>query len=204
MGDTCSTADEKPAKQAGPKLMQVSEDQLLFKNNPAVFSAPAGLEPICLPEQLPGLRFTPESYSTFHALGSYEEARPEAGAPLVCEWGPGYIYFGQVAGGLRLGWGRYLSEDGSVYEGEWRAGKSEGRGRVIHPSGDRYEGDWRADRIEGVGRYTGFDGASYEGEWRLDKQQGHGREVWTDGSTYEGRYEDGLKDGVGIFRWADG
>ncbi len=204
MGDTCSTAEDKLEKRAARQLLQVSTDQLLFSNNPRLFTPPAGLEPIPTPTGLPPFKFTQESFSSFSSIDSCEQFDLATDASLVCNWGPGFIYFGQQRAKSRTGWGRYMSEDGSVYEGEWQTGKSHGRGRIIHPSGDVYTGDWVEDRIEGFGLYIGFDGASYEGEWKNDKQHGRGKEVWTDGSTFEGRYEDGLKDGIGIFRWADG
>ena len=119
--------------------------------------------------------------------------------------GGGWIYEGDLAGGLRHGRGACTWPDGTAYDGEWRAGRRWGTGRLCGPGGGRrYDGEWADDLRSGGGLAAAADGDAgglapavlplagaagggapavrYDGRFALGLAAGSGRGAYADGS----------------------
>lgn len=90
------------------------------------------------------------------------------------------IYVGQFKKGLRHGWGKMLTYEGTIFEGKVKTHEGDffedqitGFGRIIHSSGDLYVGEWFEGDCHGKGSYFGFDGSTYSGSWQCNKQHGY-------------------------------
>ena len=78
----------------------------------------------------------------------------------------GHVYYGQMEGGKRHGYGTITWADGEKYVGEWKNGKRDGNGTCTHADGHKYVGEWKNGNKHGQGTLTKADGTiHHSGEW---------------------------------------
>jgi hypothetical protein len=111
---------------------------------------------------------------------------------------------GRDAGGLKVGFGVYIEENGNRFDGEWKANKRAGRGRQIFANGDMYDGDWVEDKMHGFGRFDFADGRIYTGEFFEGVWHGAGCFVINRKEEYSGSFVDGELTGKGERKFSDG
>lgn len=116
----------------------------------------------------------------------------------------GDAYYGDFAGALPHGKGKYTWSDGTVYEGDWEEGKMTGKGRMVWTSGSTYEGDFSGGYLHGHGTFTAPDGSTYDGAWRMNTKHGFGRKKYSTSDLYEGSWKEGLRQGSGKYIWSSG
>ena len=92
------------------------------------------------------------------------------------------IYYGQMEGGKRHGYGTYTFASGSKYVGEFKNGKFNGNGTQTASNGDKCVGEFKDDLFHGTGTKTWADGRKYIGEWRDNQQNGPGTFTNADGT----------------------
>ena len=101
-------------------------------------------------------------------------ARVEAAENKITKnYGAGWVYYGQMEGGKRHGYGTLTWADGEKYVGEWNKNKKHGYGTYTYASGTIETGEW----VNGVdpnpqtctysqGTFTNANGTIYHsGEW---------------------------------------
>ena len=117
----------------------------------------------------------------------------------------GYVYIGNVKGGMRQGKGicRDLEET-FFYEGDWINDKEDGKGKYIYTSKDKYEGEFQHGLRHGTGKYTYANGDVYEGQWIDDLGHGKGELKEHDGTVYNGDWVSGKVQGKGRMSWPNG
>ena len=75
-------------------------------------------------------------------------ARVEAaGNKITINYGGGRVYYGQMEGGKRHGYGTYTWASGSKYVGEYKNGLKHGQGTLTRANGTIYHsGEWVNDQ----------------------------------------------------------
>jgi len=98
-------------------------------------------------------------------------ARVEAaGNKIRTNYRWGGVYYGQMEGGKKHGYGTYTWASGSKYVGEWKNGTRDGNGTKTWADGSKYVGEWNNDKKHGQGTQTKADGTiAYSGEWVIGK-----------------------------------
>jgi len=78
----------------------------------------------------------------------------------------GAVYYGQMEGGKRHGYGTYTCANGDKYVGEWKNSKRHGNGTATWASGKKYVGEYKNGKANGQGTLTRANGTiSNSGEW---------------------------------------
>ena len=114
------------------------------------------------------------------------------------------LYTGNLADGIRQGYGRMDYNDGAFYEGEWNYGASHGYGTYVWANGDSYTGEFSNGLCHGYGTFAWANGDSYTGEFSNGTKNGYGI-LWSEnGNRYTGEFSDGNYHGSGTFVWANG
>lgn len=110
------------------------------------------------------------------------------------------VYRGQVAAGLRSGYGREIAvgPDGeqTVYEGDFFQGRYQGQGRLFD-GGLLYEGGFLNGLYEGEGTLYSGENVLYRGGFLQGAYQGRGTLYEGGVKLYEGDFLRGLYDGTG-------
>lgn len=109
----------------------------------------------------------------------------------------GATYSGEMAAGMREGYGQLSVGDSIVYEGQWHKGLRSGHG-VSHDSlGRRIVGFWRADTL--VRGVVADSAGTYNGELSRDGfANGQGIFVGKGHNLYIGDWRDGKRTGFGF------
>lgn len=121
----------------------------------------------------------------------------------------GVIYRGQVAMGLRSGYGVELSTDGAdertAYEGGFLQGRYHGEGTLYSPNGEKlYEGAFQNGLYDGPGALYAAGKALYRGQFAQGLYNGLGTLYQGEEKLYEGSFLDGRYDGEGTLYGKDG
>ena len=69
-------------------------------------------------------------------------------------------FVGQFTGGMRHGYGTYLSEDGSQFHGHWESDLRTGCATYYYENGSASIGAWAADEMEGDAIFNNVEGTS--------------------------------------------
>jgi hypothetical protein len=120
-------------------------------------------------------------------------ARVEAaGNKITKNYGDGSVYYGQMEGGKRHGYGTCTWANGDKYVGEFKNDKKDGNGTYTfaayvrygtytsggfcdqHIKSDKYVGEYKKGKKDGHGTFTMADGTKYVGEWNKNKKIGQG------------------------------
>jgi len=101
-------------------------------------------------------------------------ARVEAaGNKITKDYGGGNVYYGQMYGGKRHGYGTYTWGDGRKYVGEYKNDKYDGYGIYTDPYGHKYVGEYKNGQYHGHGTWTRANGTiKHSGKWVNNKPKG--------------------------------
>jgi len=116
------------------------------------------------------------------------------------------LYFGQLTGTRRNGFGTMEYTNGDKYEGEWVENDRQGTGLVNYSgSQNSFKGEWFQDKPHGRGVYQSQDDEkfTYDGEFFEGNFHGDGKKVWPNKDQYEGQFEHNRVEGKGTFRFAE-
>lgn len=116
----------------------------------------------------------------------------------------GSLYYGQIKGGLRYGFGGQLDACGHYYEGAWLGDERHGFGRYFSAEGDFFFGQFRQGLFEGEGEYHARDGSVYRGSFHNHRRHGYGIELKATGTKYKGQWAEGRRHGKGLLKYANG
>ena len=116
----------------------------------------------------------------------------------------GSLYYGQIKGGLRYGFGGQLDACGHYYEGAWLGDERHGFGRYFSAEGDFFFGQFRQGLFEGEGEYHARDGSVYRGGFHNHRRHGYGIELKATGTKYKGQWAEGRRHGKGLLKYANG
>ena len=86
---------------------------------------------------------------------------------------------------------------GAVYYGQMEGGERHGYGTYTFASGNKYVGEWKKNKMDGNGTHTWANGNKYVGEWKNDKKDGNGTFTWPNSDKYVGQMKDGNSHGQG-------
>ena len=135
----------------------------------------------------PGINTGGGGGGTCHVGGSGESdiiARVEAAGNKTTKNYDNGVYYGQMEGGERHGYGTYTFASGNKYVGEWKKNKMDGNGTHTWANGNKYVGEWKNDKKDGNGTYTYPDGKKYVGEWKNGKRHGQGTFTLANGTIH--------------------
>ena len=114
------------------------------------------------------------------------------------------IYFGELEGFQRNGYGVMKYESGRIYEGRWTNDRRHEYGFELFPNGNSYQGSYQNGKAQGRGIYKWVSGEQYEGDWIFGKKEGNGTWKGKHGEIYSGEWKQGKPDGNGTFIWPNG
>jgi len=93
-------------------------------------------------------------------------ARVEAAGNKITKKYWNGVYYGQMEGGQRHGYGTYTYVSGNKYVGEFKNGKQDGNGTFTWDDGEKYVGEYKNGLSHGQGTYTNANGTIFHsGEW---------------------------------------
>ena len=116
----------------------------------------------------------------------------------------GGVYYGQMEGGRKHGYGTYTSANGGKYVGGWKNDKKDGNGTYTYADGNKYFGEFKNGKKDGNGTFTFADGDKYVGEFKNGKKDGQGTFTFADGRKYVGEFKNNKMHGQGTFTFTDG
>ena len=152
------------------------------------------------------------------------DSRLDPSGSGVVSYPSGDVYTGEVEGGMRNGFGLFVSGDVS-YEGNWEDDKCSGFGEAVFADGWTYSGGWLGNSFDGfgvlraggavysggwsMGRRSGrgtlsMNGMTYAGGFSDDRLNGRGMMEYPNGDVYDGNWVDSRREGYGEYSWADG
>jgi hypothetical protein len=111
---------------------------------------------------------------------------------------------GEVANGIREGFGTYYYHVGDKYIGYWHNNKKHGTGTLFYKDGNLYVGLWRNGEKEGLGSLYLKTGEKFVGEFKNGKKHGKGYLYSHDGTKYVGYFHDNKKHGRGVIYLSNG
>jgi len=109
----------------------------------------------------------------------------------------GHVYYGQMEGGKRHGYGTITWADGEKYVGEWNNNNKDGNGTFTFADGAKYVGEFKNGKRDGNGTYTFANGDKYVGEYKNDKMDGNGTFTGAIGAKYVGEFKNDKMHGQG-------
>ena len=123
-----------------------------------------------------GILFSEGKWDAIYISESDIIARVEAaGNKIRKNYDSGNIYYGQMEGGQKHGYGTYTYANGNKYVGEWKNGKMHGNGTFTWASGTKYVGQMKDGNFHGQGTKTLANGTIiHSGEWVNDKPKKKG------------------------------
>lgn len=98
----------------------------------------------------------------------------------------------------------YATAEGEMYFGDMLGGAREGFGTLVHPNDDSYTGDFEKGVASGNGIYEYDNGSLVMGEFEGGSPNGVATVVDVDDIAYQGVFKDGKANGLILVTKADG
>lgn len=98
----------------------------------------------------------------------------------------------------------YETKEGEMYFGDIAGGKREGFGTLVHANDDSYVGEFEKGVASGTGVYESADGSLMIGRYAEGAPNGPGSYIAPNGDVYQGIFKNGKGEGKILVTKADG
>jgi hypothetical protein len=137
-------------------------------------------------------------------FGISRDPKPPEKVKSTVQYSNGDVYNGEMANGMRNGYGVLCLKNEERYQGQWRNNMKQGQGYYYYANGEFYKGNWEQDKKEGYGEFYFLEGKRYIGDFKNDQLEGKGTLFFKNKSQYNGHFKAGKRHGKGIFKDMNG